>query len=376
MQLICPKCLADMTEIDQQGVKVDVCQGCHGIWLDAGELAQLTGVDEDIPRHPDTIEAGDRYLEVSTYICPRCQGSFETFEYRPGTELYIDRCTSCHGIFLEHGELAKIKQLQQKPRLIALETESAEQQKLRETIESELQGRATEGKRRYGPGTYLFQLLTALPVEVDNPRKKFPAATLGLVLANVAAFVLYAFARENLYLYDYAFIPSRLSNPVYMPDLLTAMFIHAGLLHLLFNMYFLWIFGDNVEERMGARRYLLFYLLGGVAAFLIHAVFTSRPDMPVVGASGAISAIMGAYLVLFPNKKLYQVLFFIRFKMSVAFYLVLWLGIQVVSSASGIPGVAWFAHIGGFVSGAVAMWLMQRFGIVAEEPWRATTPAG
>ena len=98
MALICPKCLSDMAEVEHEGVKVDVCPGCRGLWLDKGELAELRGAMEDLPAAPDSMGAGDHYLEATTYICPRCSGSFDTFEFSEATGLYIDRCQDCQGI--------------------------------------------------------------------------------------------------------------------------------------------------------------------------------------------------------------------------------------------------------------------------------------
>ncbi|RLB58072.1 MAG: hypothetical protein DRI34_05985 [Deltaproteobacteria bacterium] len=385
MALICPKCLSDMSEVEHQGVTVDVCQGCRGIWLDAGELAELRGAEEDLPVNPDTIEAGDRYLQATTYICPRCEGSFETFEYAPGSDLYIDRCTNCKGIFLDHGELQKIRALSAPARrTLSLEQETEQQRRLRQMMRrmrqqeklAEDRPPLPEGQRsfrRSGGGVYLFQLLTGLPVEVENPRRRFPWVTLVLLMANVLVFLLQLgmlslSSREML---RWAFLPGDFLAGRHLETLFTSMFMHGGFLHLAGNMYFLWLFGDNVEDRLPRGVYLAFYLACGLAASLVHALLTSQPYIPTVGASGAISGIMGAYLVLHPRRKMYQVIWFVQFKVSVAFYLLFWLGLQIVMSAAGLGGVAWFAHIGGFVVGAAGMWLLRRANLVTPDPLEA-----
>jgi membrane associated rhomboid family serine protease len=134
-------------------------------------------------------------------------------------------------------------------------------------------------------------------------------------------------------------------------------------------MYFLWVFGDNIEDRLNRIIYLAFYLFCGFAAFAIHGVLANDPGIPTLGASGAISGMMGAYLVLYPHRRLYQVFWFVQFKISVLWYLLIWLVLQVIFSMFselGVSGgVAWFAHISGFVVGAIGIWALHKFGLVS-----------
>ncbi|HUU02937.1 MAG TPA: rhomboid family intramembrane serine protease [Myxococcota bacterium] len=377
MALICPKCLSDMSPIEHEGVTVDVCPGCRGIWLDPGELAFLRGADEDLPATPESIGAGDHYLKTSSYICPRCQGSFDTFEYAPGTGLYIDRCESCKGIYLDAGELKKIRQVTARKRILGLQTPNESQRKLHEFMQAERTRHARQassdassgssGSSHSSAGVYFFQLMTGMPVEVDAKRQRFPLITLLIVLANVAVFLYQSIAVSDIGFYyaRYAFIPTHLSDGSGWLGLFTGIFLHGGWLHLLGNMYFLWLFGDNVEERMNLGVFLIFYLACGVAASLLHGVLTESPGIPTLGASGAISGIMGAYLVLYPRRRMYQVIWFMQFKVSVAFYLLFWLGLQVLFSSTGSGGVAWYAHIGGFAVGAGGIWLLRSIGLVS-----------
>ena len=384
MAIICPKCLSDMTELQHQGVTIDVCPGCRGIWLDPGELAQLRGASEDLPGEVDSIASGTRYLETSTYICPRCQGGFDTFEYAPGTGLYIDRCKSCKGIYLDAGELKKIHTITGRRRLLGLESPAESDRALRETMQRERarhrrrpEDRPSD-RRSSGAGVYFFQLLTGLPVEVDAKRARFPAITLSLIIICAAAFLYQLLAiGDGYYFYStYAFVPERFfdGDPGAILGLFSNMFLHGGWLHLLGNMYFLWVFGDNVEDRMNRGLFIVFYLLCGVAASLIHGAMTHNPEMPTLGASGAISGIMGAYLVLYPRRRMYQIIFFMQFRVSVTFYLLFWLGLQIFYTSIGAGGVAWFAHIGGFAIGAGGIWLLKQAGLVKPDPY-ATAPA-
>ena len=146
--------------------------------------------------------------------------------------------------------------------------------------------------------------------------------------------------------------------------------MHAGWLHLIGNMWFLWIFGDNIEERLGHINYLIFYLLCGIGASLIHVAFNPLSKIPTVGASGAISGILGAYLICFPNARIYTLLIIfviIRFVEIPAFlFLIFWLVFQFLAAAAqtgaaeNVGGVAYWAHMGGFVIGVALLWLMDK----------------
>ena len=146
------------------------------------------------------------------------------------------------------------------------------------------------------------------------------------------------------------------------------MFLHGGWMHLIGNMWFLWIFGDNVEDVMGHGKFLLFYLLCGVAAGLTHVVLNPDSHIPTIGASGAIAGVMGAYLVKFPHARiltLVPIFFFLTtFELPAAFVLLYWFVIQFFSgvgsvaySSSSQGGTAWFAHVGGFLAGIVLVWV-------------------
>ena len=138
----------------------------------------------------------------------------------------------------------------------------------------------------------------------------------------------------------------------------TSMFLHGGFLHLLGNMLYLWIFGGNVEDSMGRKRFVVFYLLAGVVAAAFQFLYDPMSDVPIVGASGAVSGILGAYLVLFPFAKVKTMLFiliFIKFvELPAILLLTVWFILQVIFSYYG-DGVAWYAHIGGFVFGLVTV---------------------
>ncbi len=215
-----------------------------------------------------------------------------------------------------------------------------------------------------------------IPLKSDNPTLAFPLITLLLILAGVLTFAyqLSPVARENHFTEKFGATPAQI---VYRPfklivyqgverelvlpiaaTLITSIFLHGSFLHIIFNMLFLWIFAPNVEDKVGRWRFVLFYLLTGVIGTLIHIVAEPCSTVPLIGASGAIAGIMGAYLMLFPRAKI-LCLFFIwiipRFiRLPAIIFLGLWIALQFWNAHTTPPGVsevAWLAHIGGFLSG-------------------------
>lgn len=206
-----------------------------------------------------------------------------------------------------------------------------------------------------------------IPIRDQIPTRIVPVINYLLIAANVMVFIFQWLAGpyEQSLVYQFALIPySFVSNLSLgdITDIFTSMFMHAGLAHIGGNMLYLWIFGDNVEDSLGHGRYLLFYLVGGVVASFTHILTNPGSQIPTVGASGAIAAVLGAYLVLYPQSKVLTIIplgFFIRMTLIPAsIVLGLWFVLQFFSgvlSLGGpdVGGVAFWAHIGGFVSGVV-----------------------
>lgn len=211
-----------------------------------------------------------------------------------------------------------------------------------------------------------------IPLYDDQPTRSFPYFTILLILANVAVF---AFWQLNVGLQESvalaALTPLELSqhSPVAVRNIFSSMFMHGSWMHLIGNMWFLWIFGNNVEDAMGPFRFLAFYLLCGVLATLAHVMAEPQSTIPLVGASGAVSGVLGAYLIKHPRAYVRTIIplgFIIRIADIPAFvFLLIWIGLQVFSQAvSGIRGehggVAYLAHIGGFLAGMVLIFLFQK----------------
>ncbi len=208
-----------------------------------------------------------------------------------------------------------------------------------------------------------------IPIYDENPTKRFPYLTVTLLVANIAIFgyeiTLSSDALQSLF-DTWGFTPVAYFSSPFAPTALmtiaTAMFLHGGWLHLIGNMLYLWIFGNNIEDRLGPIWFLVLYLGGGAAATIAHALIYPTSDVPLVGASGAIAALLGAYLVLYPRAKVVTVIpvfvFIELAKLPAAFVIGMWFLLQLAQGVGSIgvaTGVAWWAHVGGFVIGAVAM---------------------
>ena len=222
--------------------------------------------------------------------------------------------------------------------------------------------------------------MVLFPVKDTNPllRIRFQFVTVALIGACVAVFLwqLGLGAQGERAVYRYGMIPAVLFGERQLsPELavipaeftvVTSMFLHGGFMHLIGNMLYLWIFGDNVEDSMGHTRFVLFYLLSGIAGAMAHAVAAPESVVPTIGASGAISGVLGAYLVLHPRAQVLVLIFF-RFPVTLPAWIVLgsWIGLQLFNAAmetggSGGGGVAWLAHVGGFAAGAVLVIFMRK----------------
>ncbi len=204
-----------------------------------------------------------------------------------------------------------------------------------------------------------------IPLSDENPTRNFPVITLLIIVANIWVYFTTFFSAtlppERMF-NQYGLVPYDLINsPVTeYPAIYSSMFLHAGFLHLAGNMLYLWIFGNNIEDVLGKFRFTLFYLVCGTIAALGHIATDTSSVIPMVGASGAVSGVLGAYLVLFPFARVKTLIFIVIFitviRIPALVLLGLWIGLQVMNGMAvtgGAPGVAWFAHIGGFLAGMV-----------------------
>jgi membrane associated rhomboid family serine protease len=219
-----------------------------------------------------------------------------------------------------------------------------------------------------------------IPIKDSVPNRSVPIATRTLILINVIVFFFeLGMSHESLEQFAYLFglVPARFTDPAWAASvgfpaggywpILTHQFLHGGFLHIISNMWALWIFGDNVEDRMGPVRFTIFYLLCGTIAGLTQVFVNPGSTLPSIGASGAIAGVLGAYLVFFPTARLIvmcPILFFpFFFEVPAIFYLAIWFFTQLFSGTMAlvgpqhVGGIAWWAHIGGFIGGLLLCWL-------------------
>ena len=217
-----------------------------------------------------------------------------------------------------------------------------------------------------------------IPIRDTNRSEKYPVINYGIIAITILAFIVELLQGQRLeeFIYLYGLVPARYAEPQVAAHFttsqevlpfLTSLFLHGGFLHLVGNMWFLYIFGDNVEGRLGHLRYLVFYVLCGLAAGASHLVLNWHSNVPTIGASGAIAGVMGAYLILYPRAKILTLLpifFFYTYVEVPAFiFLGIWFLFQFVIAAAfaGHPGgIAWGAHIGGFLFGIVFLKILEK----------------
>jgi membrane associated rhomboid family serine protease len=218
------------------------------------------------------------------------------------------------------------------------------------------------------------------PLRDDNPTNIFPVLTISLIAINVLVF-MYQLSLPpkalEVMVYQYGAIPAVIFGSQHLPasivaipawaSLFTSMFLHGGFMHLLGNMLYLWIFGNNIEEAMGRIRFIIFYLVTGLAASYAHALSNPNSIVPSIGASGAISGVLGAYILLYPRARILTLIFlgfFIRLMyIPAGVVLGIWFVLQLLSgsmSGQNDGGVAFWAHVGGFLAGMLLVPLFKR----------------
>ncbi|MEO8277795.1 MAG: rhomboid family intramembrane serine protease [Thermoanaerobaculia bacterium] len=219
------------------------------------------------------------------------------------------------------------------------------------------------------------------PIRDGIPSRRVPIVTIAIIAANTLVYLYQlTLPQEGLASLFYLFgvVPARLSDPAWAGSVgipatafggyttfLSSLFLHGGFLHLAFNMWTLWIFGDNVEDRLGRFRYVVFYLGCGVAAGIAQALVDPRSTAPTIGASGAIAGVLGAYLLLYPHARVLTLIPIVIYPLFVQlpalvflglwFLLQLWSGVSAFGQGPGAGGVAWWAHVGGFLTGMLLL---------------------
>ena len=352
----CPRCTYPITAVGVDGVEVEHCHRC------GGTLVEPRAARSQLGPYADPAQWLKHLAQQTTgakLVCPVDHGTMTGYQVPwGGRSVVIDHCADCGSLWFDRGESRKLYEI-----VASADADgalSATPQPVDMLTPNELAAHQDFAEKP-NLGVYLFQLFTGMPVEVLNPVYGRPFYTRLLVGVIIGVFVLqmaYAIhATDAAYaeLFNrFGLVPEALQEGRNLRSVLTHAFMHGGIAHLLGNAYFLWIFGDNVEARVGTKPFLMLYGCSIIAAAALHAFFALDPTVPMVGASGAIAGLMGAYLMLFPRVKVWVVILFMRWRVPVILYLGFWMLLQFGMAHLGVPGVAWWAHIGGFALGLVS----------------------
>ena len=373
----CPSCSNKLREVKSKTALVDVCLDCKGIWFDSGEFVDfvrnLTESEKISPEEvrlfePRTVHTL-KTVKESLKLCPRCNLAMKRFNYSYDSNVFLDKCPNCKGIWTDGGEVQQVAgYLKDDPRIKTIGKDLAEH---RQNLE-DLKSWGGFGKALGMPVSpfILFMPRIILPLSDENPRERFPILTISIITLCIAIYIGQVKFIDDIhtFFYFYGFVPK------YFFDigLFSSMFLHGDTLHLIGNMFFLWIFGDNVEDRFSRLGYIVFYVSCGLTASLLHTVFNFNSPIPAVGASGAISGVMGAYLIFYPKAKINMLFIYRVVRVNASIYLAIWFIFQLMFAlttfgANAGTGIAWFAHIGGFVFGALIAYHKKRSTPITKE---------
>lgn len=374
-RLRCPIDGTELARVEFQGTRVDICRRCGGIWFDRGEIdtviqglmaepARTRRLDRRAGAQPPAPGSGVQRA------CPRCAGQGLIAEiYGRVSGVEIDKCSGCGGMWVDGGELHALVQFMVGPSqthsMQALGEALARSVKERENTRALGELGRSMG-RRIG-FHWLFLPKIIVPLGSTASTLQFPLVTVGLVLLNV---LVYAWQHllagdPSAVIFSLGLVPARIAEGEGLWGLLTCMFIHGGLFHLLGNLLYLWVFSTPIEDTLGHGRFLGWYLGFGVVANLVFLAGNWGSPIPAVGASGAVSGAMGAYLVFYPHAQIRTFIINQMVDVPAWVYLGVWIGMQllmaaVTASAGGCACVAFSAHAGGFAAGMAFAWLHKR----------------
>ena len=324
----CPRCGKAMRGILDQGVLVDACDRCRTTWFDAGEIQRILG-------RALTLGGTIPSIQTKPLPCPACPGRVETRRAGEHAPVHIDVCQKCGGILLDHGEADALQRA-------AIPTERATT-------------RDATPRTLVRPAERVRQLAAAigLPIDLEHDPEHRPWAVWALVGLNSIVFVCQL--RWPLLTKLGAMIPPEFITGRTPWTLLTPAFLHVGVSHLVSNVYMLWLAGDNIEHRLGHRKFLWLYVASAICGNLAMVIADPTGTTPSLGASGAVAGLMGAYAVLFPRAHI-----LVRagrytpwIPLPAWFCFLLWAGFQFLGIVLGTPGIGFWAHLGGLACGAI-----------------------
>ncbi|MFC3151725.1 rhomboid family intramembrane serine protease [Litoribrevibacter euphylliae] len=327
----CPHCRYERLQVTHyHDEELDVCRQCAGVWFEHGELNSIISKVDNGEDDSDFEGLLGKDLGPTALSCPGCDAKLHRFQLLNDYDVEVDLCHQCDGVWVDYDELEKVEH---SPRI---------HQAL------------SNLNQKLSIKTWLFQLLIKFPVEYNLKPHRVPVVTWVLVVLNCLIYAIYGFQPglaagifEN-----FASRPADLAQGQELWTLLTATFLHGDFMHLFGNMYFLVVIGDNLEDVLGRWRFLLLYLLSGISASIISVAMNWGSPIPSVGASGAIAALFGMYIVWFRFASLTFMFVVFQKKLSAVWYFAIWLALDnIFVMLIGGRGVDYWAHIGGFVVG-------------------------
>ncbi|PIQ40388.1 MULTISPECIES: rhomboid family intramembrane serine protease [unclassified Thalassolituus] len=336
----CPRCSNSLlTPMAYEGEELDVCRKCGGMWFEKNELNSLLSAFDNGDDAVQFEEQLGKRLGQTDADCPQCNAKLYNYHLLESFQVEVDICHKCDGTWIDHDELEEVKH---SPRL-------------RDVLNNINQ--KTSWK------TWLFQFLSQMPVEYNVKPHRTPVVTWALIIINCLIYFTYATSDEmtNQVFELFASTPSDFAHGEHLWTPLTATFLHGSLMHLLGNMYFLWLTGDNLEDALGRWRFLGLYLICGLGASAFSIGMNWNSTIPSVGASGAIAGLFGMYMIWFRHASLTFMIVVWQKKLSAAWYFLIWLGINLFGMAVGGGGIDYWAHIGGFIIGVVIALLLKNF---------------
>lgn len=348
-----------------------MCRQCGGIWFDRGELDDVLRAALNQPRAVGDLDprAGTPTTRFPPrgLACPRCDGATLAQAVFGGvSSIELDGCPQCAGHWADGGELdalVRFLHVPAKPDRVraygeAIAEAIAEREKLKDL---------TALAREPGSPVFTFLPRIILPLGTNVGVRGFPVMTAGLVLASALVFVFQLTEGFRVVIERFGVTPTRVAKGEEIYTLVTSMFVHVGIFHLLGNMWFFTIFARPLELTLGRGRFLAYYLVCGVVAGLVFVLVRSSESIPAVGASGAISGVMGAYLILFPSSSVSTFIIQRVVDVPAWLYLGVWAGFQGIyllidTSLDFHSGTALSAHIGGFLAGVLIAWQYKKRG--------------
>lgn len=330
----CPACATKTLvafSIDEH--ELEKCSHCHGLWFDEPELMAYIEAHTDKPDalHSFQLVSDATNQGKSQQYCHDCQQPMTQHSILPHDDTVIDACHRCDTFWVSHENIKRVQYSHD----------------LREAL--------TQINAGFTWRSWFFQLMLRMPVEYNAKPHAVPLAMYSIFTLNILLFLV-RFISPGAG--DWATYNLSIITPIYdalwfTGTLISAQFMHGDLMHIVGNLYFLWIIGDNIEDALGKKRFVLAYLITGTAGMLLEVIFAvaAEREMVLLGASAAVSGLFGMYIVWFRHAKLSVMLIVYQFRLPAYWFLGIWVLTNLYGLFSGGFGVAYLAHLGGFAAG-------------------------